>query len=207
MILNGVEEIKLENPGVLITSLPDKLFAELTSQINNISYNFNLISKLKSPNHGTGGIEKVFTFEMSKSLNEFMTEFAKAYCIKYEMIAEPKLSISWVNVMEKHEYNASHTHGDQGLTFVIWIKIPYNLLNEDHCVNNLYAKIKKNSKLEFTYSRLDGYIQTKLLSIDKSYEGKVVLFPSYLRHAVYPFYTSTEQRISLAGNFDLIQIL
>ena len=36
--------------------------------------------------------------------------------------------------------------------------------------------------------------------LDPSYEGTMVLFPSQLRHQVYPFYNCDEERVSISGN-------
>ena len=49
-------------------------------------------------------------------------------------------------------------------------------------------------------NKLNGEIITHRLNIDKTWEGKIVMFPSYLMHTVYPFFTSDEYRISIAGN-------
>ena len=36
--------------------------------------------------------------------------------------------------------------------------------------------------------------------VDKSYEGKMLMFPSFVQHGVYPFYTSDDYRITVSGN-------
>jgi len=35
---------------------------------------------------------------------------------------------------------------------------------------------------------------------DKTMEGTVSMFPGTLTHCVYPFFTSDDERISIAGN-------
>ena len=36
--------------------------------------------------------------------------------------------------------------------------------------------------------------------VDKDMEGEIIVFDSKLLHVVYPFYTSNDYRMSLAGN-------
>ena len=36
--------------------------------------------------------------------------------------------------------------------------------------------------------------------LGKNYEGKMLFFPSKLRHEVFPFYNCEEDRISISGN-------
>ena len=44
-----------------------------------------------------------------------------------------------------------------------------------------------------------GITQT-YLQVDKSYEGKIIIFPANLTHGVLPFYTSDDYRITISGN-------
>ena len=45
-----------------------------------------------------------------------------------------------------------------------------------------------------------GRITPAMVPVDKTYEGTIVMFPSEMLHAVYPFYTSDDYRISVSGN-------
>ena len=38
------------------------------------------------------------------------------------------------------------------------------------------------------------------IPVDKSFEGKMLMFSASQYHAVYPFYTSDEERITVSGN-------
>jgi hypothetical protein len=56
-----------------------------------------------------------------------------------------------------------------------------------------------------TFQFLYPYFSEEGLSLtniraDKKYEGKICIFPSYLHHSVFPFYSSDKYRISIAGN-------
>jgi hypothetical protein len=117
-----------------------------------------------------------------------------------------QLSKLWVNFQKKNEFNPIHTHSGV-YSFVIWIKIPYDLKEE----LNLFPQFEENGKLsenktscfEFLYLNSLGKISQHTLQVDKNYENVCVLFPANMPHQVYPFFTSDEYRISVSGNFSL----
>ena len=41
---------------------------------------------------------------------------------------------------------------------------------------------------------------TQSINLTKEDEGTIIFFPSQLIHQVYPFFTSEEERVSIAGN-------
>ena len=49
--------------------------------------------------------------------------------------------------------------------------------------------------LQFLYTDMSGKIQGYQVHVDKSFEGKIVMFPANLPHIVYPFYTTNKKRI------------
>ena len=107
----------------------------------------------------------------------------------------------WVNFQKKHEFNPIHVH--QGVfSFVIWVNIPYSL--EDEFKNKSSINSNYNVPSIFQFTNRDFYGHTAInLMVDKSYEGKMILFPSDMSHCVYPFFTSDEYRISISGNISL----
>jgi len=125
------------------------------------------------------------------------------------------MSQVWINFQQKHEYNPMHCH-EGILSFVYWVKIPYSLDNElkHPMVANSYQKrppsfsyFYNNSIPEMTSENTWGTIGPPLnqhfIPVDKYYEGKMVIFPAWLQHAVSPFFTSDEYRISVAGNIGI----
>lgn len=113
----------------------------------------------------------------------------------------------WVNFQKKYEYNPLHNH-DGVFSFVIWVKIPYEKDEERKCphVNSTRAVLVPT--FSFLYSKSvpnpSFPVDIHHLEIDKSYEGMCVIFPSNLQHMVTPFYTSDDYRISVSGNFELV---
>ena len=105
----------------------------------------------------------------------------------------------WMNFQKKYEYNPIHNHTGK-LSFVLWVQIPYDLEDELSLPNCVNSNTPSNSLFQFTYTNLYGDVVSNQLNIDKSWEGSIIMFPSYLNHMVYPFYTSDEYRISMSGN-------
>lgn len=111
----------------------------------------------------------------------------------------------WVNFQKKHEYNPNHRHTGE-LSFVIWMNVPYDIKDEDN-IDSLKSKSlpgypsppKIGSRFYF-HTTSDAGIISKSIPVDKTYEGKIIIFPSNLMHSVTPFYTSDDYRISIAGN-------
>ena len=56
------------------------------------------------------------------------------------------------------------------------------------------------STFQFVYTDILGAITNIPLFVESGWEGTIVMFPSKLMHIVYPFQTSDDYRISIAGN-------
>ena len=112
------------------------------------------------------------------------------------------IDTSWVNFQKKYEFNPPHIHS--GLfSWIIFVKIPYDLKNEENYF--LSDHLTQTSKLNFLYPKPifhggRGDVGHTVLNVDKSYEGKILVFPAELMHSVNPFYTSDEYRITVSGN-------
>lgn len=102
----------------------------------------------------------------------------------------------WLNLQKKYEFNPLHKHGGV-YSFVIWHTIPYNLQDE---IDLFKTKHSKASMFEFGYVDALGLQQFETIPVDKSFEGVICFFPAVLHHGVYPFFTSDERRVTIAGN-------
>jgi hypothetical protein len=114
----------------------------------------------------------------------------------------------WVNFQRKNEYLPLHNHAGV-YSFVIWIKIPYEIENEQKHESSRYSStIGKTHNLsgnfQFVYTGSTGEVATHNIQVDKTCENKMLMFPASMYHTVYPFYTSDEDRISVSGNFKLL---
>ncbi len=112
----------------------------------------------------------------------------------------------WVNYQEKGDYNPLHEHSGD-LVFVLWIKVPFNIHDERE-----YPSIKNSKAVSFAagfglvYHNPFGNLTQEVLPVDKDWEGSLVIFNSKFSHLVYPFFTSDDVRISMSGNFSLINV-
>jgi hypothetical protein len=80
------------------------------------------------------------------------------------------------------------------------MQIPYRLEDEYNVQHSQNSNMKAASTFQFVYSSILGNIINEKLEVDQDWAGRIAMFPSKLLHTVYPFFTSDEYRISIAGN-------
>lgn len=204
------EEKIISKIGYIEINLPKNGFYELIKNLKatnfNEDYNDILAGQLKNE-------KKLDTSLFPKSIKDAIGNG----CIKYiETFGHNSLSYQktkkynlqlidcWINFQEKGEYNPLHNHSGD-LSFVIWLKIPYELKDEF----NHPSCVKSNAKIAscFQFGNVQNIYSDRiedLIFVDKSYEGKAIVFHAKLQHQVYPFFTSNETRISVSGNFKLV---
>lgn len=198
------KELKMPNPGVLQFDVPDDIMEELRHQANKLE-NLNAAQqKLVSHNKNlVGQIARESRLNQSSAIKDFLLNLGEKYNQHFEInTIHKKLSIEglWMNFQKAGEYNPPHVHSGV-LSFVIWVKIPYKLEDEDRHENSINSNYKYNGRFAFTYNKNWGGTHSFYLDVDSSYEGKGVIFTNSAIHQVFPFYTSDQYRISVAGNF------
>jgi len=110
----------------------------------------------------------------------------------------------WINFQKKHEFNPVHNH--TGLySFVIWLDIPYYISDEQLTAPGNQSNNNLAGHFEFSYSNTLGEHTTLPIPADKTFNGKICLFPSGMPHSVYPFYSSDEYRITVSGNVNFAE--
>tara|TARA_B100000902_G_scaffold396856_1_gene458972 strand:+ start:1032 stop:1766 length:735 start_codon:yes stop_codon:yes gene_type:complete len=109
----------------------------------------------------------------------------------------------WVNYQKKYEFNPVHNHVGI-LSWVVWNKIPYNVKDEFKMFPSVGGK-KGNltSSFNFIFEGGLGNVAQFPILVDKKMQNYICMFPSYLNHLVYPFYTSDDYRVSFSGNIFL----
>ena len=109
-----------------------------------------------------------------------------------------KLQSSWVNLNRKHDFNLSHRHPGSIFSGVYYIKVPENsgrIVFENPIAEHSLT-IGPEVVEEYNHFTSDAW---KL----QPTEGKLIIFPSWLRHSVEPN-LSNDDRISLAFNCTLV---
>ena len=108
------------------------------------------------------------------------------------------ISNCWVNFQKKGEYNPVHDHGGV-YSFVIWVKVPYCIKEEQQLKNSVDSNMPSNGAFCFHYVNTLGLLSAAKI---EPTEGKMLFFPSRMNHGVSPFYTSDDYRISISGNLN-----
>jgi hypothetical protein len=189
-------QLKLDNLGIFISEIPRNLLNKIKIECSNLSKKEKMISGITSnkvPEH-------YYLENNHKELFSFLNIWVKKYFEKYNYSKYYKIlnkdakiifKKPWFNIQKKDEFIPNHTH-DGILSYSIWIHLPFLKKNNE--------KNKFESCFEFHYQNILGATNSHLIPLDKSYEGKFVLFPSTLQHCVYPFFDNNETRISVSGN-------
>jgi histidinol phosphatase-like enzyme len=201
-----MKPVFLNNFGYLESNIPYRLFEKLKvecakSDTYRNSPTEDTVQEMQSGLTGNGVAKHYYVKDNVDELNNFIMQMFKEYdrsfnfveTLKHTSHSIPFISVDpWINIQYKHEFIPTHTH-DGVITFVMWIKIPYDIEAE-------LSVGDKASTFEFTYSSVAGTQLTQRIPVSKEYEGKIVMFPSGLSHTVYPFYSSDDSRISISGN-------
>ena len=104
------------------------------------------------------------------------------------------LTHSWIVSQYAGEYNPWHHHSGD-FSAVIYLKLPPNMHKEiEKDFEDLYPA---NGLIEFMFGENQGFRSDNLKF--KPEVGKLLVFPSWLRHFVYPF-TSEGERRSMSFN-------
>ena len=104
------------------------------------------------------------------------------------------LAQCWMVSQYKNEYNPWHKHSGN-FSSVMYLKIPEGMNDfMDREYNDHYPA---SGLIQFMYGEAQDFRSDTLMC--KPEVGKMFLFPSWLRHSVYPFYCEGERR-SLSFN-------
>jgi hypothetical protein len=203
------ENIKIEslpNIGYVMAKMPEDIFNGLKRAVDTVAQNFETATPYNSDL--VGNIEKEYGLEVPSSFEQYLLELVAPHnrefkysdtLLIFDKHVDLKLGDVWVNFQKKHEFNPPHIHG--GIySFVVWMQIPYSIEDERNAPASKQSCRPLAGCFEFIYLNVLGNSCSQRIAADKSAEGYVMLFPATLMHAVHPFYTSDEFRISVSGN-------
>ena len=207
------DHVQLPNPGITQGNIPPEIYQALNKEIVDIhqasetgSLNENGITRM-NPSLA-GQITKEYGISRSRRLlDPYLEEMGKAYQKHWnyypkENPNDNKLKVEsvWVNMQKKLEVNPLHNH-DGTLSFVAWLHMPFKLEDERNMENVKYSRtVELASTFQFVYSTALGTIANCPMFVESGWEARIVMFPAKLLHIVYPFQTSDDYRISIAGN-------
>ena len=196
----------LPNVGLTNGKIPPNIYQALNQEIVDIHNDDS--NTVKMNESLAGQITK--EYQITKSLpllNPFLEEMGRAYQKEWNYYPKEnpnnnKLTVEsvWVNMQKKLEVNPLHNH-DGTLSFVAWLYVPFKLEDErnmENCKNSRTVELA--STFQFVYTTALGNISNCPVFVENGWEGRIVMFPAKLLHMVYPFQTSDDYRISIAGN-------
>ncbi|MDA7576903.1 2OG-Fe(II) oxygenase family protein [Candidatus Pelagibacter sp.] len=196
-------KIIIENPfgpPIARMEMPDNLIESLNT------YSDKLISddiRSKKQDHGSklvGNVKQEFALDedyVSKSgLLKFLGEGISTW-VKTSMkkqITKCTITESWIVRQFQNEYNPLHLHSGH-ISGVGYLKVPKN-------IGETFQKNKKknfNGHIAFVYGTRQ-FLSNNVISVTPRV-GELYLFPHYLNHLVYPFYSKeNEERRSISFN-------
>ena len=196
----------LPNVGLTEGKIPTQIYQALNKEIVDIHTNDSGIHKMNESL--AGQITKEYELTKSRQLlDPYLEEMGRAYQKEWNYYPKEnpnnnKLTVEsvWVNMQKKLEVNPLHNH-DGTLSFVAWLYVPFKLEDErnmENCKNSRTVELA--STFQFVYSTALGTIANCPMFVESGWEAKIIMFPSKLLHMVYPFQTSDDYRISIAGN-------
>ena len=200
------EHSHLPNVGLTNGIIPPDIYQDLNKEIVDIHTNDSGIHKMNESL--AGQITKEYELTKSRQLlDPYLEEMGRAYQKEWNYYPKEnpnnnKLTVEsvWVNMQKKLEVNPLHNH-DGTLSFVAWLHVPFKLEDErnmENCKNSRTVELA--STFQFVYNNVLGTISNCPMFVESGWEANIVMFPSKLLHIVYPFQTSDDYRISIAGN-------
>jgi hypothetical protein len=199
------------NYGIILKKTPLLVYNEIENLAQNLIKNkFNGVEY----NHLLAGhINREYKLDPTPIIKNYIKELVKIHNeqFKYyklllrQFYDPPSITLKelWINYQSKHEYNPPHIHSGI-FSFVFWHKIPYFLKNEEKYGPGKYKSGSDNYNGKFSFLHPEYQVNSRIaeiiLPVDKEWEGVVSIFPSNLHHCVYPFYSSDDYRVTIAGN-------
>jgi hypothetical protein len=214
-----MEEITLKynsisSLGYVTCNVPSDVMSVIRNEVQEIKEN-NFITGVPSNRSLVGAIEHEYNMFKSVSLlNKFFSYIVPEYwklnnkpelaTVQFKIDTHSKSSNAlWVNYQKKYEFNPLHHHTG-ALSFIIYIKIPYNIEEEKTQPHIVKQDNPMGPGIIFATPSIDRDLNDSLnitqIPLDSQWENKMILFPSWMDHQAAPFYTSDDYRISVAGN-------
>lgn len=207
-----IKSRSLPNLGVVESKLSDSLYKDLWNLIEDAKVN-----KIDIKNTLAGNISSSLSLDIEKAkilndvINSMISEYQENLGVPWHSLRSNKvknkinLDSLWVNFQYQNEFNPTHEHSG-AFSFVIWMKIPTYFKDQAQKKIALDSNMEnKISNFVLVYTDIIGNIREVVYEMSPDQEGVILLFPSRLRHQVYPFYDCEDARVTISGNIGLIQ--
>jgi hypothetical protein len=199
--------IHFPNTGYLIDDVPSDVLALINQEVAEIQNDFTQATPYQA--NLAGNIQHEYQLikcqpAIEKYIFSVMQEYENSFgYIRSINTLAGNIAVDvkdlWVNFQKKGEVNPVHNHSGL-LSFVIWLDIPYTIAEELANPSVYSAGVPAAGNFSFLYTDCLGRIIPELIPVDKTFNGKICMFPAAMNHSVYPFYSSDAYRITVAGN-------
>ena len=200
------------SPTILETQVPDR-FVDIINRVgDNVLSNSMSIAKWDWSHKLVGKVSSEVQIPISdKDEKEFLFKIMREKCLEYlnyiisknraylsykmagrdtkPTVDNIHLVHSWIVSQYAGEYNPYHHHGGD-ISAVVYLKIPDGM--EEELKKEYEDHYPSNGLIEFMYGENQDMRSDNVKF--KPEVGTMLLFPSYLKHFVYPFYCDGERR-------------
>ena len=232
-----VEEYKLEKPGIkaamrtklavhmMKVEIPLNVIDELNDHIDKVNipanddYSDGLVGQINQNKKSAQLSFNLFDDGAGSAFKKIIDECSKSYMKQgYNQDVTADTFEAWTVHSYAGDYNPRHSHGvatPAGLSSLMWLKVP-------DCIKNLKSSVDANTGLNHASGLIDGWTQFtwELNSSQDLFrmkcqsqeavqpaEGRLLIWPNWLDHEVFPFFGEGERRTFVANFniFDSIQ--
>jgi len=200
------------SPTILETQVPDR-FVDIINKVgDNVLSNSMSIAKWDWSHKLVGKVSSEVQIPISdRDEKEFLFRIMREKCLEYlnyiisknraylwykmagrdtkPTVDNIHLVHSWIVSQYAGEYNPYHHHGGD-ISAVVYLKIPDGM--EEELKKEYEDHYPSNGLIEFMYGENQDMRSDNIKF--KPEVGTILLFPSYLKHFVYPFYCDGERR-------------
>ena len=200
------------SPTILETQVPDRFVNIINRVGDNVLSNSMSIAKWDWSHKLVGKVSSEVQIPISdKDEKDFLFKIMREKCLEYlnyiisknraylwykmagrdtkPTVDNIHLVHSWIVSQYAGEYNPYHHHGGD-ISAVVYLKIPDGM--EEELKKEYEDHYPSNGLIEFMYGENQDMRSDNVKF--KPEVGTMLLFPSYLKHFVYPFYCDGERR-------------
>ena len=192
--------LKIFGPQIIKTRIPKIIIESMNNYTLEVLNNQKKSKELDAGNTLAGNVTQEFLLEESWIKNSGWLNFLYSLSndvmkilLKKE-IKQFNITSSWIVRQFQNEYNPLHNHSGH-LSDVGYLKVPSNF---GDTIQKKDAFRNKNGQITFAHGSKQFLCDATIDIIPEV--GDLYLFPSYLLHAVNPYYNSNEERRSVSFN-------
>ncbi len=193
MVENKIQIFRPFGPSIAKVVLPQEIIDNLNNYVEKVIVDEKKSNELDNGKNLAGNVKQEFRLEndltKTSGLLNFLANSVSNWIetIEKKKLTKFNLTSSWIVRQFENEYNPIHYHGGH-ISGVGYIKLPKDYgetfqVNKKKNLNGHLSLIHGNRMFN-SFSTFD--IKPKL--------GDFYLFPNYLMHTVYPFYSKDERR-------------